>query len=118
MKKEKEDEKRKIQEKTNNDKKHIFFDFFFYGKTNFARKLSLGNPSLYHFRVAGYLKSVMMNQRPLLYKNWSFPLRNSSVNVTEPAVSCGFGHKSLMGNFIFCAVLVDLHWPCRHRIST
>ena len=27
-----------------------------------------------------------------LHKKWSFPLRISSVNVTNTAVSCGFGH--------------------------
>ena len=27
-----------------------------------------------------------------LHKEWSFPLRISSVNVTKSAVSCGFGH--------------------------
>ena len=27
-----------------------------------------------------------------LHKKWSFPLRNSSVNVTKSAVSRGFGH--------------------------
>ena len=27
-----------------------------------------------------------------LHKKCSFPLRISSVNVTKPAVSCGFGH--------------------------
>ena len=41
-------------------------------------------------------------------KIWSFPFRISSVNVTKSAIPCGFGHiywkKSLMENFIFCAV--------------
>ena len=36
--------------------------------------------------------------RIALHKKWSFPLRTSSVNVT----------KSLMENFVFCAVLVFL----------
>ena len=27
-----------------------------------------------------------------LHKNWSFPLRFSSVNATKSAVNCGFGH--------------------------
>ena len=43
-----------------------------------------------------------------LHKRWSFPLRISSVNVTKSAENCWFGHiyrkKSLMENFIFCAV--------------
>ena len=45
-----------------------------------------------------------------LHKKWSFPLRISSVNVIKSLVSCGFNHiywkKSLMENFIFCAVLI------------
>ena len=43
-----------------------------------------------------------------LHKKWSFPLRISSVNVTKSTVSFGFGYillkKSLMANFISCAV--------------
>ena len=35
-------------------------------------------------RTAHYIDS--------LHKEWSFPLRISSVNVTKSAVSCGFGH--------------------------
>ena len=31
-------------------------------------------------------------QTGALYNKWSFPLRISSINVTIPAVSCGFGH--------------------------
>ena len=27
-----------------------------------------------------------------LHEKWSFPLRRSSVNMTKPAVNCGFGH--------------------------
>ena len=44
-----------------------------------------------------------------LHKNWSFPLRISSVNVTKCAVSCtvysNLQKKFLMENFIFCAGL-------------
>ena len=43
-----------------------------------------------------------------LQKNWSFPLRIFSVNVTQTVVSCGLGHllkKSLIENFIFCVVI-------------
>ena len=41
-------------------------------------------------------------------KKWSIPLRISSVNVTISAVSCVL-KKSLMDNFIFCAVsLIDV----------
>ena len=39
-------------------------------------------------------KLIKKNQADTLRKKWSFPLRISSVNVT----------KSLMENFIFCAV--------------
>ena len=38
-------------------------------------------------------------QHRILHKKWSFPLRISSVNVTKSALK-----KSLMENFIFCAV--------------
>ena len=44
-----------------------------------------------------------------LHKKWSFQLKISSVNVTQSALFCVFGHllkKSLMENFIFCAVIV------------
>ena len=44
-----------------------------------------------------------------LHKNWSFPLRISSVNVTKCAVSCtvysNLQKIFLMENFIFCAGL-------------
>ena len=48
-----------------------------------------------------------------LHKKCNFPLRISSVNVTKSTVNCGTMHllkKSLMENFIFCAVLntIDL----------
>ena len=39
-----------------------------------------------------------------LHKKWSFPLRISSVSVTKSAVL----KKSLMENFIFCAVYIIL----------
>ena len=46
----------------------------------------------------------------LTAKKWSFPLTISSVNVTTPAISCRFWPhlqiKSLMENFIFCAVII------------
>ena len=48
-------------------------------------------------------------------KKWSFPLRISSVSVTRSAVSCRFSlhllKKSLMQNFIFCAVLRRYYCP-------
>ena len=60
---------KKIQKKSYNDKKHLFLKLFFLWKNiNFGQKLSLENPSLYHFRVAGYLKAVIINQHTLLYK--------------------------------------------------
>ena len=40
------------------------------------------------------------------HRTKSFLLMISSVNVTKSAVSFGFGHKSLMEKFIFCAVSV------------
>ena len=47
-----------------------------------------------------------------LHKKWSSPLKISSVNVTKSAGNCGFGHiywkKSLMENFIFCAVIAKI----------
>ena len=54
--------------------------------------------------------------RPTLRKKWGFPLRISSVNVTKSAGNCRFGHlqkKSVMENFIFCAVRVKV-WTCSH----
>ena len=33
------------------------------------------------------------NLKWTLHKKWSFLLRISSVNVTKPAVNCGFGHN-------------------------
>ena len=44
-----------------------------------------------------YLK---MKKNITLHKKWSFPLKISSVNVTSRLLK-----KSLMENFIFCAVL-------------
>ena len=45
-----------------------------------------------------------------LHKKWSFPLRISSVNVAKSAGNYEFSHisrwKSIMENFIFCAVFV------------
>ena len=43
-----------------------------------------------------------------LNKNWSFPLRTSSVNVTKSAGN--LLKKSLMENFIFCAVFSYCCW--------
>ena len=52
-----------------------------------------------------------------LHKKWSFSLSMPSVNVTKRAISNGFGHilkKSIMENFIFCAVLL---MKLKNRIS-
>ena len=60
-------------------------------------------PAFYHFMILSKPLSDMLHRcwsfvkiasclRKLLRKKWSFPLRNSSVNVTKSAVSCGFGH--------------------------
>ena len=51
-------------------------------------------------------KFVSEKELKLLQKKWSFPIRISSVNVTKSAVRI-WSHllkKSLMKNFIFCAV--------------
>ena len=37
-------------------------------------------------------KSIRLQGHKTPHKNWSFPLRISSVNVTKFAVFCGFGH--------------------------
>ena len=50
----------------------------------------------------------LIQKQPSLHKKWSFPLRIYSVNVTKSTGNCVFSHllkKSLMENFIFCAVL-------------
>ena len=39
-----------------------------------------------------------------LHKKWSFPLKISSVNVTKPPIWSHLLKKSLMKNFIVCAV--------------
>ena len=49
--------------------------------------------SLSHFRVKSITSTKFIdNETVLLHKKWSFPLRISSINVTQSAVSCGFGH--------------------------
>ena len=49
-------------------------------------------------------------QRVTLYKEWGFPLRISSVNMTKSAISWGFGHNYWRNlkwkNSFFCAVLL------------
>ena len=60
---------------------------------------------------SGHIKKVKKNIATTflltLHKKWSIPSRFSSVKVTKPAVSCGFGHIYCrkMENFILCAVL-------------
>ena len=58
--------------------------------------------------IVSKLCFAIVNQLPsdTLHKKWSFPWRISSVNVTKPA----FPAKSLMENFIFCAVML-MNWP-------
>ena len=57
---------------------------------------------------SGFLFKI--NWRPIfaLHKNWSFPLRISSVNATKSAGNCGFGQiteETLNGKFhLLCSV--------------
>ena len=46
-----------------------------------------------------------VNKSSTLHKTWSFSLRMPSVNMTKPAVSCGFGHiywRNPKSKFFFC----------------
>ena len=49
-----------------------------------------------------------------VHKKWSFALRISSVNATKSAIWSHLLKKSLMGNFIFCAVS-DFSFQVKHR---
>ena len=59
--------------------------------------------------ISNFLKLLIVS----LHKKWSFPLRISSVNVTKPVVSCGFGHiywrntKWKTSFFVQCLFLGD-----------
>ena len=57
-----------------------------------------------------YLHIYPINLPSTLHKKWSFPLRISSVNVIWSL----FLKKSLMENFIFCAVpdAIFVHYSC------
>ena len=58
--------------------------------------------------ICSSMQEVHSRNPPHCSKKWSIPLRISSVNVTISAVSCVL-KKSLMDNFIFCAVsLIDV----------
>ena len=62
----------------------------------------LSNMIIIHIReryVQNYKRKHYINH---CTKKWGFPIRISSVYVTKFAVSCRFGQKSLMENFISC----------------
>ena len=65
--------------------------------------------SLVHiFRCVTMLQIVQKSVKFSLNKNWSFPLRTSSVNMTKSAGN--LLKKPLMENFIFCAVFSYCCW--------
>ena len=55
-----------------------------------------------------------------LNRNWSFPLRISSVNMTKSAVNCGFGHVYWRNPWwktsFFCAMVTENSQIVRHKV--
>ena len=81
------------------------------------------DPEIKTFKIFGNQEVVLA-----LHKKWSFPLRISSVNVTKSAETADlvtftklriWSHllkKSLIENFIFCAVICSSIWIYKKRL--
>ena len=66
---------------------------------------------IYHcIKYARTRQNKGQSKQVLLHKQWSFSLRISSVNVTKSAVWSHLLKKSLMENFIFCAVYYGIFY--------
>ena len=73
-----------------------------------AIKVKSGNNVLHNCIVYGSF--LYIHSEITLHERWSFPLKNSSVNSTKFAVSCGFCHIYWWNSSLF------VHLPRRHTI--